>query len=270
VIRQRRPDEPAAFAAAVRDQRTLLDDTKGAGTPGVDRFPPLWGAFRKSFEDAQGEGKCGFCEVRYRAGVPGDVEHFRPKSFVQARSAKPAYDDRVVESPKRKNVGVQESGYWWLAYAWTNYLASCKRCNSTWKGNQFPVDGARATVPGSERGEQHLLLNPYDDTPEPHFEFEPLTGQVRGTTPRGKATVQVCGLDRKTLDVDRLVTAKRVRAGLDALAIAVVAADAGFIAACAEVVRLDCATDAPFAAIARWMVRADARLPAVLRRALAP
>ncbi|MES2264736.1 MAG: hypothetical protein V4724_40075 [Pseudomonadota bacterium] len=53
--------------------------------------------------------KCAYCESHFEAVSPVDVEHHRPKGGVQE-------DDT-------------HRGYWWLAAAWENLLASCIDCN---------------------------------------------------------------------------------------------------------------------------------------------
>ena len=53
-----------------------------------------------------------------RGVAHGDVEHFRPKSI-----------------------------YWWLAFAFDNYLFSCQICNQTFKGDRFPIRGAPVVAP---------------------------------------------------------------------------------------------------------------------------
>jgi hypothetical protein len=64
---------------------------------------------------AETHGKCAYCEAPTSLVAHGDVEHYRPKSE-----------------------------YWWLAYVYDNYLASCQLCNQSFKKAKFPlVPGAR-------------------------------------------------------------------------------------------------------------------------------
>jgi hypothetical protein len=121
-------------------------------------------------------GKCAYCEASFQVVAYGDVEHFRPKSI-----------------------------YWWLAYCYENYLASCQICNGTFKRNKFPtkfnvpmvgpaVTSAsldaeieamiEAFIPDSlddvvvqnyknlHDKERPLLLNPYYDKPEDYFAWK--------------------------------------------------------------------------------------------------
>ena len=55
------------------------------------------------------QGKCAYCESKFVAVTPVDVEHFRPKGAVEQCPNHP--------------------GYWWLAAKWENLLASCPDCN---------------------------------------------------------------------------------------------------------------------------------------------
>ena len=109
----------------------------------------------------------------------GDVEHYRPKSI-----------------------------YWWLAYVYDNYLASCQICNRSVKSNNFEFDGPRMPAPpiaatttnaqiaeldptvipdplvasqvvafeAAHRAEKPLSINPYIDDPARYFAWEALPG----------------------------------------------------------------------------------------------
>ncbi len=58
----------------------------------------------------ESKGKCAYCETPTTVIAYGDVEHFRPKST-----------------------------YWWLAYCYENYLASCTVCNQMYKSDNFSI-----------------------------------------------------------------------------------------------------------------------------------
>ncbi|GFE66986.1 hypothetical protein [Litoreibacter roseus] len=123
--------------------------------------------------------KCAYCESDITTVSYGDVEHYRPKSI-----------------------------YWWLAYVYDNYLASCAICNQRFKGAKFeflgpaiPPPTVLATSTDEEleelaavlipdpldedavvvfeelhRAESPLIPNPYIDDPEPIFAWEVFEG----------------------------------------------------------------------------------------------
>jgi len=123
--------------------------------------------------------KCAYCESDITTVSYGDVEHYRPKSV-----------------------------YWWLAYVYDNYLASCAICNQRFKGAKFeflgpaiPPPAVLATSTDEElkelaevlipdpldeeavvifeelhRAEGPLIPNPYIDDPEPMFAWEVFEG----------------------------------------------------------------------------------------------
>ncbi|MFC0518957.1 HNH endonuclease [Mucilaginibacter angelicae] len=143
--------------------------------------------------------KCAFCESDTTAGAPMQVEHYRPKKAVVG--AVPAH-----------------TGYYWLAYQWSNLLLSCASCNNK-KRNHFPVNGMRVAAPPFVQnaldttacqanspdllGELAELINPeLEQNPMVHFEFYP-DGTIMGNTPQGLQTIRVCGLDRDQLTIKR-------------------------------------------------------------------
>ena len=112
--------------------------------------------------------KCAYCESRIGASSFGRVEHYRPKNRLK--------DDE------------RHTGYYWLAYEWSNLLWSCEICNSR-KSNQFPIEGIRVersqenraewqADSESFRAEKPLLLNPELDQPEEHLVFLP-EGEIK-------------------------------------------------------------------------------------------
>lgn len=129
----------------------------------------------KPFLVEETHGKCAYCEASFEMAAFGDVEHFRPKSV-----------------------------YWWLAYSYDNYLASCQVCNQKFKGGRFPTSGEpmapppvdgnaseaalEALVDGlgpdpldpnavtdfveAHHRERPELLDPYIDDPETYFAWK--------------------------------------------------------------------------------------------------
>lgn len=145
-------------------------------------------------------GKCAYCENRYAASQPTDVEHWRPKAR-----------------------------YYWLAADWDNLLPSCIDCNrprtqivapdgterTVGKADRFPLaaGSSPARHPGEEEEEVPLLLHPChpEDRPEEYLEFRMQDeGVVRARfdesgRPRekGLASIEVYALNRVALVQER-------------------------------------------------------------------
>jgi uncharacterized protein (TIGR02646 family) len=141
-------------------------------------------------------GKCAFCEQK-PLGSPAQVEHFRPKNGI---------------------FGTHHTGYYWLAYEWSNLLLACGNCNSG-KNNHFPLlnNGVRVDYPSvTAQGidevanfclnsplslEYPLLLNPEVDSPHKHFTFNP-SGKIEHKTARGEESKDRYNLNRDELYVN--------------------------------------------------------------------
>lgn len=147
-------------------------------------------------------GKCAYCEYRYDAGAPCDVEHYRPKGGIEI------------------NGKLHEPGYYWLAAEWTNLLPSCNDCNrmryhdfpddgpeARGKANKFPIGNPkkRAKKPADVAGEERLLLHPYFDDPSQYLTFvekgaiQAVAGPDGEALPMAKASIETYGLDRPGL-----------------------------------------------------------------------
>ena len=141
-------------------------------------------------------GKCCFCESKFLHVGYGDVEHFRPKGAVrQSRGASPG-----------------RPGYYWLAYEWPNLLVACPRCNREGKGDVFPLADAskRARSHRDDLAqEEPLLINPAEDDPEQYLSFRQEAAYAIDGNLRGKATIEVLGLNREWL-----IERRRERLGL--------------------------------------------------------
>lgn len=113
--------------------------------------------------------KCAYCESKYEASQPAEVEHWRPKAAIEE-------SDGTNSAP----------GYYWLAAEWTNLFPVCIDCNRRrWqvmpggqvelvgKGNLFPLKKPKVRIikPGKEKAEDPLLLNPCEDRPAEHLDF---------------------------------------------------------------------------------------------------
>lgn len=96
----------------LKNQRSIMN-----GGSQKHSFPSNWSPCKdqlllESFE------KCAYCESPTTLVAYGDVEHYRPKSI-----------------------------YWWLAYCYDNYLASCTLCNQKYKKAKFKTLNQRLQGP---------------------------------------------------------------------------------------------------------------------------
>ena len=153
---------------------------------------PSWGAVKETYMRIQGY-KCGFCERRLEKSQFGriehDVEHFRPKKSVKAWPSDRVIADRGLVGYDDGAFGADGSGYRGLALNIENYLISCKTCNTTLKGNAFPMNTPGPTDSTSPRqlmdDEEPLLLYPLG-TVDKHEPEEVIT--FRGIIPIPAAT----------------------------------------------------------------------------------
>ncbi|HEX8773830.1 MAG TPA: hypothetical protein VF735_09480 [Pyrinomonadaceae bacterium] len=229
MLRFNRPPQPSDFDKKVARHRetvqkhleAVLSATAQAGAEGMiapggkrqkkeagkkkSLFQSRWSDFKDIFSKAQ-FGKCAYCEVSVIGAQHGDVDHYYPKGEVHALE-----DDRSTWGRERPYVSSVEgrsprvlctTGYWWLAYDWSNYLLSCMVCNEYWKGAIFPVeDDPRKLPPASDISEAALLLNPFEDiNPIEHLSFDSF-GQIQpaNDSRHGFETIRTCGLDRPSL-----------------------------------------------------------------------
>lgn len=132
--------------------------------------------------------KCCYCESKFLPTSYGAVEHFRPKGAAKQKHG------QSEEYP----------GYYWLAYDWDNLLVSCERCNSSHKGNLFPLAGQRKRAQSHHddvKAEQPLFVNPAREDPRRHIRFR---GEVAiPITKMGRETIQGLGLRRSDLEEAR-------------------------------------------------------------------
>ncbi|HYC92759.1 MAG TPA: AAA family ATPase [Thermoanaerobaculia bacterium] len=130
-------------------------------------------------------GKCAYCETPFDRWAGGNVDHFRPKLG--------ACDLEGTIDPNH---------YYWLAYDWSNLYIGCGECELN-KKTFFPVEGKRAPIDGSIRGEQPLLIDPCGEDPRKHLRFLS-DGYVRHTSIRGNVTIKLLGLNRMSLVEKRM------------------------------------------------------------------
>lgn len=126
-----------------------------------------WGSIKRAYMLLQ-YGKCAYCERKVgddkESRVEHDVEHFRPKGKVRSwptekRAAQLAYPFTTGEAA--------DNGYYLLAYNISNYAVTCKKCNTTYKSNYFPIAGAARCLdddaPTALAQEQPFLIYPLGD-----------------------------------------------------------------------------------------------------------
>lgn len=166
--------------------------------------------------------KCAYCESRFGAVTPGDIEHYRPKSSIHTGAAE------------------LKPGYYWLAGDWENLLLSCPHCNRVrnhevpgqsqnillGKGSQFPLSDESKRVRKHDgdvtsESSSRLLLNPSVDRPEEHLSFDeaglvrPKLGGTQGAI--GKASIDAYALQRKELVEARRDEVNELRSKVDDL-----------------------------------------------------
>jgi hypothetical protein len=163
------------WTARARERTALFKTAKK-----FEDASPIWGEIKQIFMDLQA-GKCGYCERKVGDAsndrILHDVEHFRPKSSVKRWPAKSMGESKhEYDFP----TGSESSeGYFLLPYHLLNYLVACKKCNSVYKSDYFPIMGTRrfcrAAHPKELKEEQALLLYPIadiDDDPEDVITFQ--------------------------------------------------------------------------------------------------
>ena len=209
-------DRPAAFGPGGEwetETRANIDEVAAARA--ADRKPELEFEVYKSRDLKVAlyrlfDGKCAYCETRYYAATPMDVEHYRPKGKVEEWRSQP-----------------EAMGYYWLGATWGNLLPSCADCNRRREhfdlqtGASGPTLGKRAifpladvekrwTDPAADSEEEPLLLNPFEDRPERLLRFTnagvvtPRPRLRRANRSRAEASIEIYGLNRPGLVEERL------------------------------------------------------------------
>ncbi len=149
------------------------------------------------------KGKCAYCE-RFLNGAYGAVEHFRPKGGYCL------------------NGKLERPGYYWLAYDWNNLLFSCSECNTSYKGNHFPLEDENMRDIASQdiSKEKALLIQPVVENPGDFIAFHKHIVVAKNGNLKGKTTIALLKLnDRKDLkekrerrweDYEKLVLMKEI------------------------------------------------------------
>jgi hypothetical protein len=199
---------------------TLTDANGDPDYPAINAYIKAnqeWGTGVKEHYSKAQHRKCGYCERLFTDY--GDVEHYRPKSAIFTLKQEGTEKDDLNNIKGRKyheppEPGTYNSGYWWLAYSWSNYLVACGRCNQNWKNALFPIANGHQDRPvkGSENTEDALLLDPFGSKdPAQHLEFTSV-GAIRAhnASPHGEQTIKVCGLWRGSVVASRLEKADKI------------------------------------------------------------
>ncbi len=161
--------------------------------------------------------KCAYCEMKLSSY--GDVEHFRPKNAIY--KLKTRGGQRGANTSKERTYwmdgekpGTWDTGYWWLAYDWDNYLVACEICNQQYKSSLFPVHGGHRRRPqkGDETRKKPYILDPYgSEDPAEHLRFTRVGGIMAKNRSRyGRESINVYGLDRANLVDSRSRLASRI------------------------------------------------------------
>ncbi|MFD3583281.1 HNH endonuclease [Streptomyces sp. NPDC058683] len=163
MIRLRRAVLPAATTERMRD---YTDDIRQQATEKErkDRAKELW-ANRRQVRPALRAGLAEMAPGHERCMYCGDsqgtdIDHFEPKSLAPLRT-----------------------------FDWLNHVLACSFCNSNQKRNRFPVadDGGP------------LLVDPTAEDPLDHIRLVLPLGTYRGLTDRGRACIEVFGLNARAV-----------------------------------------------------------------------
>lgn len=195
-----------------------IDQLKDRITKEKPNWNGRWSQIKPIFLDFQSD-KCGYCESRI-SGPPdfqsskknlydSDVEHYRPKNKVVPWPVPSGWNSQPpgLESGPAK-------GYTWLETDETNYMASCKTCNSGRKKNYFPIRKRHPDYKNSPdysalRVEEPYLLFPLADLDSeprdliifvgprafPHYQWNKTCFEYW----RARVTIELLGLNRADL-----------------------------------------------------------------------
>jgi hypothetical protein len=186
-----------------------------AGT--VGEKDGIWSEVKELFIILQ-RHKCAYCEFPMqkvdpksaaKVKVEYDVEHFRPKNQVTGWPTAEVLAARPWIARYRKRVrNGSAAGYVRLAFEPSNYLVSCKTCNTSYKLDRFPIagqaDGRSGTRAALDKNELPLLLFPFGDTGDDPAEFLAFLGPTISARPasgtkrlRARAVIDFFELDTR-------------------------------------------------------------------------
>lgn len=210
MIRHTRPPAPPDFPP----KKVQIAQQKLRQQASAANASAWWSDWKDRFYAAQ-HHRCAWCD-KQQTGSVGAVDHIAPKGAVERLGAPGIEKDDSTHFTGREFHPVHPIGYWWLTYAWENWVFSCDRCNS-YKRALYPIAEDPHPAPREDATITPLLLNPFGpEDPDDHLDFDD-NGQVRHRTERGEATIATCGLDRESLRYARAQVVQRIRQICEAL-----------------------------------------------------
>jgi uncharacterized protein (TIGR02646 family) len=247
------PSDPA-WTAWRNDAESALLDVSSAKTAkersdAIKRHRDVYKQAREFWRGVFG-GKCAYCESPHAASSRVDVEHFRPKGNVT---------DVKGTAVMRTIAGNPEPhpGYYWLTFEWSNLLPSCQECNRPKyaKSNRFPIanEDRRVYGPGPLTDEDPLILNPFEDNPDDHLNFNTPQGLVaaKNGSVKGQTTITVIHLNRDALRLARFLLYADIRRVAANVAVAKIDCDRTKLEELADELRVRHRPDWPYAALWR-------------------
>lgn len=173
----------------------------------VVRLLKAYSIGKTSIDEDRELAKCFYCESTSEVVASLQVEHYRPKGALHDENRK------IISG---------SFGYYWLALEWSNLILSCSKCNGRGaKGNIFTAAqkniftgtilnksktkfNRKKCLPNLPplKDEKPDLLHPEVDNSYKYLKFNSL-GEIEHKLKRGKRTIDICKLDRKTLNIAR-------------------------------------------------------------------
>nr|WP_294861596.1 hypothetical protein [uncultured Fluviicola sp.] len=162
---------------------------------------------KASIDEDMELAKCFYCESNSEVVASLQVEHYRPKGAIHDSNRK------VLNG---------SFGYYWLGLEWSNLILSCSKCNGRGaKGNIFTTmnsnifqgtslnrrktrfDGRNCRADQDPlKDEKPDLLHPEIDNSYKYLKFN-ASGEILPKLNRGKRTIEICKLDRRSLNIAR-------------------------------------------------------------------
>jgi hypothetical protein len=143
----------------------------------------IWSDIKSIYTEKQ-HNKCIYCEQQLEpnSSIAWDLEHFRPKGRIN----KWIPSETLAELEENAKSGLDydkvslgeehDTGYYRLAYHLWNYAVSCKKCNSSFKGDFFPIATDRILDkdhPREYTSEQAYLVYPFGEIKDDYASDDP-------------------------------------------------------------------------------------------------